>query len=88
MAVAFQMQHRRHGAQRSADRPFLATELPHKCAFPNPQFGNEKKNDIFPPGDLTEDWLQLIDQDPENVVKVSPYRARDKSQPPKSSAIV
>jgi len=37
------------------------------------------ENDIFPPGDLTEDWLQLIDHDPENVVKVAPYRASGKS---------
>jgi proteasome-associated ATPase len=46
------------------------------------------ENDIFPPGDLTEDWLQLIDYDPENVVKVAPYRASDKSATPKPSAIV
>ncbi|MGB8170724.1 MAG: AAA family ATPase [Chthoniobacteraceae bacterium] len=32
------------------------------------------ENDIFPPSDVTEDWLQLIDYDSENVVKVSPVR--------------
>ena len=32
------------------------------------------ENDIFPPTDITEDWLKLIDYDPENVVKVAPYR--------------
>jgi proteasome-associated ATPase len=32
------------------------------------------ENDIFPPSDITEDWLHLIDHDAENVVKVSPYR--------------
>ncbi len=32
------------------------------------------ENDIFPPSDVTEDWLQLIDYDAENVVKVSPVR--------------
>ena len=32
------------------------------------------KNDIFPPSDITEDWLHLIDYDAENVVKVSPIR--------------
>jgi proteasome-associated ATPase len=32
------------------------------------------ENDIFPPSDVTEDWLKLIDYDPENVVKVSPIR--------------
>lgn len=31
-------------------------------------------NDIFPPSDITEDWLHLIDHDSENVVKVSPVR--------------
>ena len=36
------------------------------------------ENDIFPPGDMTEDWLQLIDHDPENVVKVSPVRASER----------
>jgi proteasome-associated ATPase len=30
------------------------------------------ENDIFPPTDITEDWLMLLDHDPENVVKVSP----------------
>jgi proteasome-associated ATPase len=46
------------------------------------------ENDIFPPGDLIEDWLSLIDHDPENVVKVSPFRASEKSQAPKPSSIV
>jgi proteasome-associated ATPase len=46
------------------------------------------ENDIFPPGDLTEDWLQLIDHDPENVVKVAPFRAAEKSSTAKPSAIV
>ncbi len=32
------------------------------------------ENDIFPPTDITEDWLKLLDYDPENVVKVSPIR--------------
>jgi proteasome-associated ATPase len=32
------------------------------------------ENDIFPPTDITEDWLKLIDYDSENVVKVSPIR--------------
>ena len=32
------------------------------------------ENDIFPPTDVTEDWLHLIDYDAENVVKVSPFR--------------
>src|SRR6267143_1868482 len=32
------------------------------------------ENDIFPTTDVTEDWLKLIDYDPENVVKISPVR--------------
>src|SRR6266849_1206979 len=33
------------------------------------------ENDIFPTTDVTEDWLKLIDYDPENVVKISPVKA-------------
>src|SRR3954469_16408798 len=44
------------------------------------------ENDIFPPSDITEDWLQLIDYDSENVVKVTPFRAT--SAKPAPSAIV
>src|SRR5213595_1725810 len=32
------------------------------------------ENDIFPPTDITEDWLKLIDYDPEYVVKIAPVR--------------
>src|SRR5437879_5666133 len=32
------------------------------------------ENDIFPPTDITEDRLKLIDYDPENVVKIAPVR--------------
>jgi proteasome-associated ATPase len=44
------------------------------------------ENDIFPPSDVTEDWLQLIDYDSENVVKVSPVRGGDQRRgaPPNS----
>jgi proteasome-associated ATPase len=44
------------------------------------------ENDIFPPSDITEDWLQLIDYESENVVKVTPYRAT--AAKPAPSAIV
>ena len=37
------------------------------------------ENDIFPPTDITEDWLKLIDYDSENVVKVSPIRPGPKN---------
>jgi len=46
------------------------------------------ENDIFPPGDMTEDWLQLIDHDPENVVKVSPVRAAEKQAASAPRAII
>src|SRR5437868_9897543 len=32
------------------------------------------ENDIFPPTDITEDWLKLVDYDPEYVVKIAPVR--------------
>ena len=32
------------------------------------------ENDIFPPTDITEDWLKLIDYDSENVVRITPVR--------------
>jgi proteasome-associated ATPase len=32
------------------------------------------ENDIFPSSDVAEDWLKLIDYEPENVVKISPVR--------------
>jgi len=33
-----------------------------------------RENDIFPATDSVEDWLRLIDYEPENVVKVEPVR--------------
>jgi len=32
------------------------------------------EGEVFPPAEMTEDWLQLIDQNPENVVRVVPVR--------------
>ena len=37
------------------------------------------ENDIFPPTDIVEDWLKLIDYDSENVVKVVPVRSGPKA---------
>jgi proteasome-associated ATPase len=37
------------------------------------------ENDIFPPTDIVEDWLKLIDYDSENVVKVVPVRSGPKT---------
>ncbi|MDP9292352.1 MAG: AAA family ATPase [Verrucomicrobiota bacterium] len=40
------------------------------------------ENDIFPPSDITEDWLKLLDYDSENVVKVSPvHPGREQPRP-------
>ena len=38
------------------------------------------ENDIFPTTDITEDWLKLIDYDPENVVKVAPVKPMSDSR--------
>jgi len=34
------------------------------------------ENDLFPPSDVTEDWLKLTDFDPDNVIKLGPIRPR------------
>ncbi len=41
-----------------------------------------RENDLFPPAEMTEDWLKLIDYDPENVVRIAPARARTGEQRP------
>lgn len=47
------------------------------------------ENDIFPPSDITEDWLKVIDYDPDNVVKIAPVRPAGERQAPRHvSAIV
>jgi proteasome-associated ATPase len=45
------------------------------------------ENDIFPPTDNTEDWLKLLDYDPENVVRASPIRPQRESQRRSSGVI-
>jgi proteasome-associated ATPase len=37
-----------------------------------------QENDLFPPSDITEDWLKLTDFDPANVVRLSSFRQPDK----------
>jgi proteasome-associated ATPase len=32
------------------------------------------ENDLFPPTDITEDWLKLTDFDPDNVIRLGPIR--------------
>jgi proteasome-associated ATPase len=33
-----------------------------------------RENEVFPPSDSVEDWLKLLDYEPENVVRVIPVR--------------
>jgi proteasome-associated ATPase len=46
------------------------------------------ENDIFPTTDITEDWLKLIDYDPENVVKISPVKPVSDAAAQTSSGII
>ncbi len=46
------------------------------------------ENDIFPPTDITEDWLKLIDYDPENVVKISPVRGSTDAKARAASGVI
>ena len=46
------------------------------------------ENDIFPTTDITEDWLKLIDYDPENVVKISPVKPLRDSAGSASSGVI
>jgi proteasome-associated ATPase len=39
-----------------------------------------RENDLFPPSDITEDWLKLTDFDPGNVVRLSPYRSNERKE--------
>ena len=38
------------------------------------------ENDLFPSGELTEDWLKLTDFDPENVARLGPVRPARKPE--------
>jgi len=46
-----------------------------------------RENDVFPPSDITEDWLKLTDFDPENVVRLAPYRPAPKDERVSSGAV-
>ena len=35
------------------------------------------ENELFPPSDITEDWLKLTDFDPSNVVRLTPHRTAE-----------
>jgi proteasome-associated ATPase len=46
------------------------------------------ENEIIPATDITEDWLKLIDYDPDNVVKISPFRSLDKTKAKPASGVI
>lgn len=46
-----------------------------------------KENEIFPKTDYLEDWLKLIDYDPEDVVEVRPIREGDRRYPAAESVV-
>ena len=46
------------------------------------------ENDIFPASDITEDWLKLIDYDPENVVKIAPVKPMTDAAARLSSGVI
>jgi proteasome-associated ATPase len=46
------------------------------------------ENEILPATDITEDWLKLIDYDPDNVVKISPVRMLDRAKAKAPSGII
>ena len=47
-----------------------------------------RENEVFPPSDSVEDWLKLLDYEPENVVRVIPVRAQDKAQEPPGQKVI
>src|SRR5438105_2109223 len=46
------------------------------------------ENDIFPTTDITEDWLKLIDYDPENVVKIAPVKPLSDARSRTASGVI
>ena len=46
-----------------------------------------KENEIFPKTDYLEDWLKLLDYDPEDVVEVRPIREGDRRYPAAESVV-
>jgi proteasome-associated ATPase len=46
------------------------------------------ENEIFPPSDNTEDWLKLLDYDPENVVRAVPIRRAARDARRKGSGVI
>jgi proteasome-associated ATPase len=50
--------------------------------------GEYIENDIFPPSDITEDWLKLVDYDSDNVVKIAPVRPVGANRPPAIGGVI
>lgn len=46
------------------------------------------ENEILPATDITEDWLKLIDYDPDNVVRISPVKAFDRGKNKPVSGVI
>jgi proteasome-associated ATPase len=46
------------------------------------------ENEILPATDITEDWLKLIDYDPDNVVKISPVKLLDRIRNGPASGVI
>jgi proteasome-associated ATPase len=48
-----------------------------------------RENEVFPPSDSVEDWLKLLDYEPENVVKVMPVKPQmEKAPEPRSGRVI
>ncbi len=46
-----------------------------------------KENEIFPKGDSIEDWLKLLDYEPDNVATVKPIKAKKQAANPRRNII-
>ena len=46
-----------------------------------------KENEIFPKGDAIEDWLKLLDHDPESVATIKPIKGKKGARPARKHVI-
>jgi proteasome-associated ATPase len=65
------------GVESPIRREDLITALDHEY----------RENELFPPSDITEDWLKLTDFDPGNVVRLAPCRRVGAERTSEASAI-
>ncbi len=47
-----------------------------------------RESEVFPPTDTVEDWLKLLDYDPDNVVRVLPVRSQEKTADTTASKVI